>query len=1132
MDERDIFHAALAIDGAAQRARYLDRVCAGDAALREHLEGLLEMHGQLGSFLEAPAAGLLSTVDEVPVGERPGTVIGSYKLLEQIGEGGFGVVFMAEQQQPLRRKVALKVLKPGMDSRQVVARFEQERQALALMDHPNIAHVFDGGQTATGRPYFVMELVRGIPITDYCDQHRLGLRERLGLFVSVCAAVQHAHQKGIIHRDLKPSNILVTMHDGVPVAKVIDFGIAKALGQHLTDKTLFTGFAQMIGTPLYMSPEQAALSGLDVDTRSDVYSLGVVLYELLTGTTPFDRERLGSVGYDELRRIIREEEPPRPSTRISTLGQAATTVSAQRQSDPKRLSQLFRGELDWIVMKALEKDRNRRYESASAFAADVQRYLHDEPVQACPPSAGYRLKKFVRRNRRLVSAVAVVVLGLVVGIAGAVVGLVRARDEAESARLARDAEAAQHGRAQENLRLALQVLEDIYLQIAQDRAARDPQRERQEQELLKRALRFYQQFADQNSAEPATALEVIKAKRRVGDIQRLVGQHDGARTAYLSAIEQQLSMHFPDEPQYVQELAACRNSLGELLIGTGELPAAQEQFQRAVDSLGNLTQDPRAPAGCRAELARGYHGLGLAQKERGDRAAAEAQFGLAIDVQSGLKEEFPQVPEYRADLAEMHRDAGRWLRQGPGDERAAEEHLKSAAELLRGLVRDYPGVPLYRQRLALCLTSLSRWQEAAELQRKLIEEFPSVPDYRLELALSYSNEAFIFWRQGSLARAGDNCDQALVLCRKLAADFPNVARYRRALAIALSNSASASIARQKDLGEIVKMLEEAISCMEPLVEAQPQNQDYASLLVAGYASLGTVLGAMGKDEEAAARLRQAEEAFAKIAHILLKMPGGTAKLSSFCNEAMVGVLGDDAAAWHMRGNAAQSAAATWVPLLKCYGKAIEIDPTNGRLFSGRGSIHERAGKPQDALADYERAVTLLTREVEAGADSVPLSGTSIEVRLAHSCNGVARLLPNDPRRREQYHLQALGIFEKVAVTLPDYRWWVGGCHRELALLWNSQGRNQEAADAHRKAKTVYDNLAREHPDDPGFRFMAAHTNLDLSRLLLATPEHRQEGEQLSRQAIDVFKKLTVDFPDNLQYQQALKQAEETAASGR
>jgi tetratricopeptide (TPR) repeat protein len=417
MSERDIFDAALAIDDPAQRAAYLDRACAGNSGLREHIDGLLSADGQVGSFLEAPALGAVATRDE-PVGERPGTVIGPYKLLEQIGEGGFGVVFMAEQQAPLRRKVALKVLKPGMDTRQVVARFEAERQALALMDHPNIAHVFDGGATASGRPYFVMELVRGVPITDFCDQNRLGVRERLGLFVDVCQAVQHAHQKGIIHRDLKPSNVLVTLHDDRAVVKAIDFGIAKAAGQQLTDKTLFTNFAQMIGTPLYMSPEQALLSGLDIDTRTDIYALGVLLYELLTGTTPFDGERLRAAGYDEMRRIIREEEAPQPSARLSTLGEAAATVSANRQSDPRRLSRLMRGELDWIVMKALEKDRNRRYESASAFAADVRRYRDDEPVHACPPSAWYRCRKLVRRHKAALLTAALVAFAVLTAVGG------------------------------------------------------------------------------------------------------------------------------------------------------------------------------------------------------------------------------------------------------------------------------------------------------------------------------------------------------------------------------------------------------------------------------------------------------------------------------------------------------------------------------------------------------------------------------------------------------------------------------------------------------------------------------------------------------------------------------------------
>lgn len=366
---RSIFLAAVEDHAPDRWDEYLGETCRGEPELRRRVEVLLRGHERPNEILDDPGAAPVAPSQPL-IGEGPGTLVGPYKLLEQIGEGGFGVVFMAEQQQPVRRKVALKIVKPGMDTRQVVARFEAERQALALMDHPHIAQIFDGGATESGRPYFVMELVRGIPITDFCDQHHLGVRERLELFTHVCQAVQHAHQKGIIHRDLKPTNVMVTQHDVTPVVKIIDFGIAKATGQQLTDKTLFTNFAQMIGTPMYMSPEQAQMSGLDVDTRSDVYSLGVLLYELMTGSTPFDKERLRTVAYDEMIRIIREEEPVRPSTRISTLGNAANTVPMYRNSTPQKLSQLLRGELDWIVMKALEKDRARRYETANGLAGE------------------------------------------------------------------------------------------------------------------------------------------------------------------------------------------------------------------------------------------------------------------------------------------------------------------------------------------------------------------------------------------------------------------------------------------------------------------------------------------------------------------------------------------------------------------------------------------------------------------------------------------------------------------------------------------------------------------------------------------------------------------------------------------
>jgi len=405
MNEQSLFVEALEKQDPAERAAFLDQMCAGDPALRQRLERLLQRHEQDDSFLKSPTAAWAGIAEMIR--ERPGTVIGPYKLLQQIGEGGMGIVFMAEQEQPVRRKVALKIIKPGMDSRQVVARFEAERQALAMMDHQNIARVLDAGATDTGRPYFVMELVYGVPITKYCDDNHLTIRERLELFVPVCKALQHAHQKGIIHRDIKPSNILVCLYDGQPVPKVIDFGVAKAVEQRLTERTMFTQYGQIIGTFEYMSPEQAEMSQLGVDTRSDIYSLGVMLYELLTGSTPF--ERLREAGLSEMLRTIKEDEPPRPSARLSSTQEAAK-IASSRRTEPVKLAKLVRGELDWIVMKALEKDRSRRYETANGLARDIQRYLADEPVEACPPSAGYRLRKFARKYRSVLVTVAAFVL--------------------------------------------------------------------------------------------------------------------------------------------------------------------------------------------------------------------------------------------------------------------------------------------------------------------------------------------------------------------------------------------------------------------------------------------------------------------------------------------------------------------------------------------------------------------------------------------------------------------------------------------------------------------------------------------------------------------------------------------------
>jgi len=429
--EEELFALALA-KPTGERAAFLDGACHGDPALRARLEALLASHEQQ-TGLNAPAPDLQEPTVKIDfVDERPdetiGSTIGHYKVLQNIGEGGCGAVYMAEQKKPVRRRVALKVIKLGMDTKAVMARFEAERQALALMDHPNIAKVLDAGSTDTGRPYFVMELVRGIKITDYCDQNKLNTHQRLDLFIQICHAIQHAHQKGIIHRDIKPSNILVTLHDGVPVPKVIDFGIAKATtDQQLTDKTLFTAYEQFIGTPAYMSPEQAEMSGLDIDTRSDIYSLGVLLYELLTGRTPFDGKELMSLGIDAMRKTIREKEPSRPSAKLHTLqAEELTTTALCHGAEMPKLVHLIRGDLDWIVMKCLEKDRARRYDTANGLAMDIRRHLNHEPVLARPPSKLYEFGKSVRRHKLGFAAAGAVGVALVAGL---VIGILVAREQ-------------------------------------------------------------------------------------------------------------------------------------------------------------------------------------------------------------------------------------------------------------------------------------------------------------------------------------------------------------------------------------------------------------------------------------------------------------------------------------------------------------------------------------------------------------------------------------------------------------------------------------------------------------------------------------------------------------------------------
>ena len=537
--EEEIFEAAISCTTPEKRQAYLDEVCDGRPELRGRVEALLAAHHQAGPFLNPPVAARPRTIKlSLPAEEAPGTVIGRYKLLEKVGEGGFGVVYVAEQREPVKRRVALKIIKLGMDTRQVVARFEAERQALALMDHPNIARVLDAGATETGRPFFVMELVRGIKITEYCDQNKLTTNERLNLFIQVCHAIQHAHQKGIVHRDIKPSNILVALHDGVPIPKVIDFGIAKATQGELTDKTVYTQFQQFIGTPAYMSPEQAEMSGLDVDTRSDVYSLGVLLYELLTGRTPFDQQELLQAGLEGMRKMIREVEPVRPSTRVHSLAaDDRTTTAVRRQTEAPKLIHLLRGDLDWVVMKSLEKDRTRRYETANGMAMDLRRYLTHEPVVARPPSKLYRFQKTVRRHKLVCTAGLLTTLALLAGSIVSVLQAVRARQAETQARHEKDAATRARQQAEAINRF---LTDDLLYQATPDQNAREKQVTMEE--VLEKATRKLDRdssLAGHPEIEAKLRFEIgttfyrlgllqeaEQQLRRAGDLCRAMGRQD------------------------------------------------------------------------------------------------------------------------------------------------------------------------------------------------------------------------------------------------------------------------------------------------------------------------------------------------------------------------------------------------------------------------------------------------------------------------------------------------------------------------------------------------------------------------------------------------------------------------------
>jgi serine/threonine protein kinase/tetratricopeptide (TPR) repeat protein len=855
-DENSIFNAARRIESPDERRRFLTRACEADTALYDRLEALLRVHDENDRFLRSTAAGTEGRFD-AHAGEEPGGVVGPYSLLYRLGEGGMGVVFLAEQTDPVRRQVALKILRAGLNTRRDIARFETERQALALMDHPNIAKVFDGGTMTGGRSYFVMELIRGVPITRYCDAHRLTPRDRLALFVQVCRGVQHAHQKGIIHRDLKPSNVLVPVYDGKPVPKIIDFGLAKATAKSPTDATPVTRFGHVVGTPEYMSPEQADSAQYDIDTRSDVYSLGVLLYELLTGTTPLRRERLAEAGIAEVLFRICHDEPARPSTRLAS-SPDLKPVAVARGVDPRELVGVVRGDLDWIALKCLEKDRGRRYETADGLARDVERFLRDEPVEASPPGVGYRLRKFARRHRAALVTGAVVALLVLVG--GAVSSWQAVRATAAERRAV-----AERDKKEEARRQARQALNKLTDETVERLMARQAQVTAEDREFLRHVLQLHESFVAADSESPESRAAVADARFRVGLIRHRLGELCEAEDAFRSAIDLQteLAAMFPCRPEYRRDLTLSHIRLGSLLRETGRPRLAEEGFTTAVGLSRKLAAEYPGQPDHRRDLVAAHNHLGNLLIALGRPKEAEAALRTAVDLLGQLTASSPATAKDRHLLAGSYQNLGNLLlktdRAGP-----AEEYYLKARDLYQKLADEFPGQTDYRRDRAQQLSNLgalyantqrrSQAEEAfrasADAVQKLADEYPTRAEYRKLLANSRANLGNLLTRMKRYQPAGEAYRAARDACERLVTDYPGVAEYQSDLGKALVGLGMLE-SLGKDHAAAARLVEQALPHDQAALRVEPTNPTYREAYRTHRAILAEVYGSLGDHVRAA-----------------------------------------------------------------------------------------------------------------------------------------------------------------------------------------------------------------------------------------------------------------------------------------